>query len=67
MTKYCNMVSIGESNKYLDDDYFHIGNVIGDGTMICMSKSTGKIYIYDHGKYNEIGNFESLIDWIIVE
>ena len=37
---------------FLPDDYVLIGNVVGDGEVLCFSKSTGKYLTYFEGKVN---------------
>ncbi len=38
---------------FLPDDYVLIGHVVGDGEVLCFSKSTGKYFTYFEGKVNE--------------
>lgn len=49
--------------EFLEPDYMHVGNMIGDGTMICMSKTTGKVYIEDHGEYDDKGSFTEFLQY----
>ena len=42
-------------DEYIEPDYMIIGGIIGDGTMLCLSKSTGEAYIEDHGEYRCFG------------
>lgn len=51
--------------EHLEPDYIAIGEIIGDGTTICMSKSSGKIFVEDHGKYEDKGIFVEFLDWFI--
>ena len=53
------------SNEYIEPDYMVIGEIIGDGTSLCLSKSTGKAYIEDHGEYECKGDFRELLDYVI--
>ena len=53
------------SNEYIEPDYMVIGEIIGDGTSLCLSKSTGKAYIEDHGEYECKGDFKELLDYVI--
>ncbi len=56
---------INPSVEHLDPDYINIGETIGDGTMICMSKTNGNVYTEDHGKYDDRGDFaEFLKDYL---
>ena len=54
-----------EQDEFLEADYIHLGNMIGDGTMICMSKSSGKVYIMDHGEYEDKGTFEDFLEYFV--
>lgn len=56
---------IGRDDEYLEDDYISIGEIIGDGTMLCLSKTTQKAYVADHGEYNEKGDFEELLKYFL--
>ena len=42
-----------EQIDFLPDDYVLIGYVVGDGEVLCFSKSTGKYFTYFEGKVNE--------------
>ena len=42
-----------------------IGEMIGDGMTLCLSKTTGKAYVEDHGKYIEYGDFRDLLEHFI--
>lgn len=53
------------SDEYLEEDYILMGATIGDGTMICMSKTNGNVYIEDHGKYEDKGDFEEFLEYYI--
>lgn len=55
----------GYYNKFVPDDYFVIGNMIGDGEKVCFSKKTGKIVRYNHGNISEMKDFRSILNWII--
>lgn len=52
------------SDEYIED-YMIIGNMIGDGTMICLSKSNGEVYIEDHGRYTKKGDFHDFLKYWI--
>ncbi len=51
--------------EYIEEDYMIIGNMIGDGTMICLSKSSGEVYIEDHGSYTKKGDFHDFLKYWI--
>lgn len=53
------------SDEYLEADYIQMGEMIGDGTMICMSKSNGRVYIEDHGEYEDKGDFADFLEYFI--
>lgn len=53
------------SDEYLDADYIYMGEMIGDGTMICMSKTNGRIYIADHGAYEDKGEFADFLEYFV--
>ena len=57
--------SIGAWGEHLEADYISIGEMIGDGTTLCLSKTTGKAYVEDHGKYEEYGDFKDLLEYFI--
>lgn len=50
-------------DEYIEDDYMIIGNMIGDGTKICLSKSNGEVYIEDHGRYIKKGDFRDFLKY----
>ncbi len=53
------------SDEHIEEDYMIIGNMIGDGTMICLSKSNGEVYIEDHGRYTKKGDFHDFLKcWV---
>lgn len=53
-------------DEYLGADYMLLlGEMIGDGTMICMSKSDGHVYIADHGEYEDKGDFEEFLEYFL--
>ncbi len=56
---------LNPNDKYLEDGYIHIGEMIGDGTVICMSKTNGRIYIADHGEYEDKGDFRSFLEYFV--
>ena len=49
-------------DEYLGGDYILMGEMIGDGTMIGMSKSDGHVYIADHGEYEDKGDFVEFME-----
>lgn len=42
-----------EQPSFLPDDYIMIGNVVGDGEVVCFCKSNGKFITYFEGDINE--------------
>ena len=52
-------------DEYLGADYIHLGEMIGDGTIICMSKTSGKVYIADHGEYEDKGDFAEFLEYFL--
>jgi len=52
-------------NDYIPDDYVVIGELIGDGELLCFSKTTGKIIRYNHGKSIEYQNFKEVLNLIL--
>ncbi len=52
-------------NDYIPDDYVVIGELIGDGELLCFSKITGKIIRYNHGKSIVYQNFKEIINLIL--
>lgn len=51
------------NDDYLEPDYILMGQIIGDGTTICMSAATGNIYLEDHGEYKDKGTFAEFLIW----
>ena len=56
---------LNPSDKYLEADYMQMGGMIGDGTMICMSKSNGRVFIADHGEYEDKGDFAEFLEYFV--
>lgn len=56
---------LNPSEEYLGADYILMGEMIGDGTMICMSKSNGHVYIADHGEYEDKGEFAEFLEYFL--
>ena len=56
---------LNPSDEYLGADYIYLGEMIGDGTMICMSKSNGRVYIEDHGEYEDKGDFAEFLAYFV--
>ena len=52
-------------SKEIPDDFIVIGNVIGDGEELCLSKKSGKFIVNDHGDYQEYNDFADFLDWVI--
>lgn len=51
-----------EQPDFLPDDYVLIGYVVGDGEVLCFSKSTGKYITYFEGKVNR--KYDDLISFL---
>ncbi len=51
--------------SHLEPDYMCIGEMIGDGATLCLSKSTGEAYVEDHGEYKKKGDFKDLLEYLI--
>lgn len=56
---------LNPSDEYLGADYIHMGEMIGDGTMICMSKTNGRVYVADHGEYEDKGDFAEFLEYFV--
>lgn len=54
---------LNPTDEYLEADYIHMGEMIGDGTMICMSKTNGRVYVVDHGEYEDKGDFAEFLEY----
>lgn len=54
---------LNPTDEYLKADYIHMGEMIGDGTMICMSKTNGRVYVVDHGEYEDKGDFAEFLEY----
>lgn len=52
--------------EYLPDDLVYIGDLIGDGEMLCFSKTTGKIISYDHGVPSDEGDFKDFLNGTVI-
>jgi hypothetical protein len=62
------LYSINEIQMYDQsdiEDYVIIGSVIGDGEILCFSKSTGKIFTDNHGEIREYINLKKLLKWTL--
>jgi AAA+ ATPase superfamily predicted ATPase len=51
--------------KYLPEDLVMIGDMIGDGELICFSKETGKIFSLFEGKREDYGSFKEVLIEVI--
>lgn len=56
---------IGLYNEHIPDDYIVIGELIGDGELLCFSKTTGKIIRYTHGRTVEYQSFNEILSLIL--
>lgn len=56
---------IGFCNEHLPEDYVSIGELIGDGEVLCFSKSTNKFIRYNHGKSIEYQSFKDILNLIL--
>lgn len=56
---------IGSYDEHLETDYISIGTMIGDGTTLCLSRTTGEAYVEDHGGYKRRGDFKELLEYLI--
>ncbi len=52
-------------NDCIPDDYVVIGELIGDGEVLCFSKTTQKIIRYNHGKTIEYKHFKEILNLIL--
>ena len=52
--------------EYLPEDLVYIGDLIGDGEMLCFSKATSKIISYDHGTPSDEGDFKDFLNETII-
>lgn len=49
------------------EDYVIIGELVGDGVILCFSKGSGKIFTDDHGKVAEYDNFNEILEELIYD
>lgn len=56
---------IGTYGDYVPNDYVVIGELVGDGELLCFSKTTNKIVRYNHGKSKEYQNFKEILNLIL--
>lgn len=49
----------------VNNDLVIIGNMIGNGTFICFSRTTNKICREDHGEITEFGDFKSVLNHVM--
>jgi hypothetical protein len=66
-TEFYGINQIEVYNPPLIEDYMVIGSIVGDGEMICFSKSTGKIFTDDHGDVKEYefkGILNKVTEWL---
>ena len=52
-------------SMYISEDYVFIGTLIGDGEMICFSKTTGKFIEYYEGEVHEVESFKDILKRLI--
>lgn len=51
--------------EHIPNDYIVIGELIGDGELLCFSKTTGKIIRYNHGKTIVYQSFKEILSLIL--
>lgn len=56
---------LNSSDEYLGADYILLGEMIGDGTMIGLSKSDGHVYVADYGEYEDKGDFAEFLEYFL--
>lgn len=56
---------ISISKKYIPEDLVNIGELIGDGELICFLKETGKIIRLFEGKKEELDSFKEILLTVI--
>ena len=49
------------------EEYVIIGELVGDGVLICFSKETGIIFTDDHGEIVEYDNFNEILEEVIYD
>ncbi len=64
-TRIAGLDSLITDAEYMDRDYIIMGSLIGDGTLLCFSRSTSEIVMWDHSEIRIIGDMSALIDKII--
>lgn len=52
--------------EYLPEDLVYIGDFIGDGEMLCFSKTTGKIIRWNHGATRELPDFGAFLNKFVI-
>lgn len=54
-----------DDNECSDDNVI-IGEVIGDGTRLCFSKTTSEFIWYDHGKQRKYADFKGILEKLLL-
>lgn len=54
-----------DDNECSDDNVI-IGEVIGDGTRLCFSKTTSEFIWYDHGKQRKYADFRGILEKLLL-
>ncbi len=49
------------------EDYVIIGELVGDGVLICFSKESGTIFTDDHGEITEYDDFGEILEEVIYD
>ena len=52
-------------NGVVNKDMVIVGDVIGDGTFILFSRTTGKFYWESHGELGEYESFNQILNFIM--
>lgn len=63
--QFYGLKQIGIYDEYIHEDYIVMGELIGDGELLCFSKTTGKIIRYNHGKTIEYQDFKEVLNLIL--
>ena len=66
LARFYGVKMIGEYNQYVAEDLVVIGELIGDGEMLCFSRRSQNIFRYDHGKAKEITNFKEWLNNFLI-
>ncbi len=65
VAEFYDIKNVINSPNYVHGDTVIIGSIIGDGEIVCFSKSNGIIFTNDHGEIYEVDSFDDILLGVI--